>query len=112
MQLANEEAKKYQFLNDMYENGYFPNFLVDKGKTILINLCYKIEDVQPSNLEDLYELTNQSAGEFNELQEEFADNESEIETVARDCIAVDFEKIANIYGFDADIKTLTASRDW
>ncbi|PKG39090.1 DUF5713 family protein [Psychromonas sp. Urea-02u-13] len=112
MQLINEEAKTYQFLNDMYEDGYFPNYLVDKGKSILIHLCYKIEDVQPSSLEDLYELTNQSTNEFNELQVEFEENESEIETLARDCIAVDFEKIAKIYGFDADIEALTATRDW
>ena len=83
MQLTNEEAKNHQFLNEMYEDGYYPNFLVDKGKTILINLCYKIEDVQPANLADLYELTNQSTDEFNELQEEFAENESEIETACK-----------------------------
>jgi len=112
MQLTNEKAKAYPFLKDMYEDGYFPNFLVDKGKNILINFCLKIEKEQPKTLEALYKLSHQSTNEFNELEEEFEENDSEIETVARDCIAVDFENLAKIYGFDADIEDLTATRDW
>jgi hypothetical protein len=41
------------------------------------------------------------------------ENGSEIETMARDCIAVDFKHIALAYGFeDADIEELVAPRDW
>ena len=50
---------------------------------------------------------------FNELAEEFEENDSEIETVARDTIATDMEYIAQSYGFeDADIEELVAPRDW
>ena len=112
MQLINVKANNYPFLKEMYEDRYFPDFLVDKGKQILINLCLKIEDVQPKSVDELYLLTEQSTQEFNELQEEFGENESEFETVARECIAVDFENIAKIYGFDADLEELTAARDW
>lgn len=112
MQLSNPEAIKYEFLKEMYEDGYFPDFLVDKGKKILMNLCFQIETIQPKSLDELYKLTHLSTDEFNDLQEEFGENESELETVARDCIAVDFENLAKIYGFDADIEELTATRDW
>ncbi|WP_445363670.1 DUF5713 family protein [Microbulbifer sp. ANSA003] len=112
MNLKNKEASDYKFLQEMYDDGYFPNFLVDKGKDILVRLCQKIEEEQPNSLEELYKLTHQSTEEFNELQEEFEENESEIETAARDCIGVDFSNLTTIYGFDADIEELIATRDW
>lgn len=97
----------------MYEDPYFPNHLVDKAKAILVNLCFQIEDEKPENLEELYRLTHSATEKFNDLQEEFEDNDSEIETVARDCIGTDFEFIATSYGFeDADIEELIATRDW
>jgi len=46
------------------------------------------------------------------LQEEFYENDSEIETAARECIAMDFEFIAKSYGFEADSEELIATRDW
>lgn len=112
MELKNEKVKEYSFLKEMYEDQYFPNHCVDKGKDILINLCLKIENKNPSNLEELYKFTHESTDEFNDLQEEFDKNDSEIETGARECIAMDFEFIAQSYGFEADIEELIATRDW
>lgn len=112
MELNNEQVKNHSFLKDMYEDRYFPNKLVDKGVDILLNLCYQIETKKPKNLEGLYLLTHYSTKEFNNLQNEFYQNESEIETVARDCIAMDFEFIANAYGFNADTEELIAPREW
>lgn len=34
--LKNEKMKNYAYLKDMYADSYFPKFLVDKVKTILI----------------------------------------------------------------------------
>lgn len=111
--LSNELVRNYAFLEDMYDDDYFPNKLVDKGKAILVELCFKIEDTKPKTLEDLYKLTHSATDQFNELQEEFEENDSEIETAARDCIGVDFEFIATSYGFeDADVEELIATRDW
>ncbi|MCX4026031.1 hypothetical protein H0A36_23585 [Endozoicomonas sp. SM1973] len=112
MSLKNEKMADYKFLADMYKNGYFPNHLVDKGKEILIRLCKQMEDKAPSNLEELYQLTHAATEEFNDLAEEFEENDSEIETAARDCIGVDIENISISYGFEADIEELIAPRDW
>ena len=112
MRIKNEKAKNYEFLKEMYEDEYFPNFLVDKGKQILIRLCEAIEAHKPDSLEALYRLTHLATDEFNNLAEEFYNNNSEIETVARDCIGEDFDSIARIYGFDADSEELIATRDW
>ena len=112
VQLENDQLKKYNFLNCMYEDSYFPKFLVDKCKNILLNLCKTIETKKPINLEELYKITHASTIEINNLQEEFYKNDSEIETAARDCIGLDFEIIAKAYGFDPDIEELIAPREW
>lgn len=111
-EINNEEVKAYPFLNCMYEDDYFPKFLVDKGKSILVGLSLQIEKDKPSNLQELYKLTHAATDEFNELAEEFYENDSEIETAARECIAMDFEFIAKAYGFEADVEELIATRDW
>lgn len=111
--LSNEVVRNYSFLEEMYDDDYFPNKIVDKGKAILLNLCFQIEQKQPKNLEELYELTHAATDKFNDLQVDFDENDSEIETVARECIAKDFEFIATSYGFkNADIEELIATRDW
>lgn len=112
MDLKNEKVKAHSFLKEMYEDQYFPNTIVDKGKAILINLCAKIENEKPNMLQELYKLSHKATDEFNDLQEEFYENDSEIETAARECIAMDFEFIAKAYGFNADVEELIATRDW
>ncbi|GAB7230319.1 DUF5713 family protein [Vibrio rotiferianus] len=112
MSIENPEMKNYSFLNEMYKDGYFPNFLVDKGKEILVRLCESIESNKPESLESLYELTKVATEEFNSLEEEFGQNNSEIETVARESIADDFYNISKAYGFNADIEELIAARYW
>lgn len=83
------------------------------GKDILIDLCFQIESEQPKSLEELYKLTHAATEKFNDLEEVFEENDSEIETAARDCIGTDFLYIANSYGFaEADNEELIATRDW
>ena len=71
MKLVNKQMAEYSFLKEMYEDEYFPNYLVDKGKDILIDLCKEIEIKKPQTLEELYALTHKATDRFNELQEEF-----------------------------------------
>ncbi len=112
IELKNEIVRLHSFLKEMCDDTYFPNLVVDKGKNILINLCFQIEAQQPKNLEELYKLTHLATDKFNELQEDFEENDSEIETGARECIAMDFDFIAKAYQFDADVEELIATRDW
>ena len=111
-ELTNSKMKQYTFLDCMYQDSYFPEFLVNKCKNILLDLCFKIETKRPSNLEELYRLTHSSTHKLNDLQDEFFENNSEIETGARECLAVNFEFIAKTYGFEADIEELIAPREW
>jgi hypothetical protein len=110
---TNQQVVNHTFLRGMYEDGYFPDRLVDKGKAILLRLCERIEAERPSDLSALYVLTRAATEEFNALEDEFVEAGSEIETVAREVIAGDFWFVASAYGFaEADVEELVAARDW
>lgn len=111
-ELTNSKLKDYTFLECMYNDSCFPKFLVDKCKNILLNLCINIETKKPKNLTELYILTHKATNEINNLQDEFFENDSEIETGARECLGANFDFIANAYGFEADIEEIIATRDW
>jgi hypothetical protein len=113
MSAANIKVDVSKLLEGMYGDGYFPNFLVDKVRDVIIDACREIEAENPKTLEDLYAITCRATEKINDLQEEFEENESEIETAARDDIAVTFGYVATTYGFpDADLEELVATRDW
>jgi Family of unknown function (DUF5713) len=112
MPIQNEQLADYPFLGELFEDDYFPNAQVEKGKAILVRLCDEIERNRPADVTALYVLTHAATEEFNVLAVEFEEHGSEIETAARDCVATDFAEIAEAYGFNADIEELTATREW
>jgi hypothetical protein len=57
-------------------------------------------------------LSHTATGKINNLQDDFYQNGSELETGAREAIAMDFEFISKSYGFKADIEELISNRDW
>ena len=110
--LKNEKTRKYEFVRDMYADSYFPKFLVDKVKAILVEFCFEIEKTSPKNNKELYVLSHKATLKINNLQEEFFSNNSELETGARESIGADFEYIAKSYKFDVDVEELIAPREW
>lgn len=112
MVIENPRMREYRFLQEMAADPYYPPLLVAKGMAILSQLCERIESDRPVDLQALYALTHEATARFNELAVEFEDHDSEIETVARECIAGDFVALARAYGFDADVEALIAPRDW
>ena len=110
--LTHQEIDQLHLLEEMYGDGYFPNHLVDRIKAILIEACRRIESDCPKNEQELYVITHAATEKINDLQGDFENAESEIETVARDSIAVSFGKVAKAYGFEADLEELVAPRDW
>ncbi|MEM1294489.1 MAG: DUF5713 family protein [Verrucomicrobiota bacterium] len=103
----------YPFLEAMYRDHWFPNPVVDQGRTILVELCQEIERQKPAGLKELYVLTEAAVERFNDLEEVFEANDSEIETVGREIIGDNFWDIAMGYGFeDADSEELISGRNW
>lgn len=99
------------YLHDMYQDSYFPDFLVDKIKAELQGLeqflqagPYETEEVQ-AKLDDV-------TIAINGIQEEFFEHNSDIETVGRDSIAVTVEQILQAHGIEIDLETALQERDW
>jgi hypothetical protein len=113
MPISNEQVSTHPFLRALYEDDYYPDHVVDRGRAILLALCARIEREQPVGLDALYALTHAATEEFNDLEAAFEAADSEIETVAREEIAEDFAFLARAYGFpDADVEELIATREW
>jgi len=113
MTVQNVKIQAHDFLRDMYNDDYFPGFLVDKIKAILIELCEEIEKKNPQSPDDLLVLTHAATEKINALEDEFSENDSELETAAREAMGADFEYIVKAYGFtDVDIEDVIAPREW
>ena len=102
-----------ELLPGMYRDGYFPNGLVDRVRDVLLDCCREIEAERPADLPALCAITDRATGRINDLQDDFEDAGSEIETAAREEICAAFGLIAETYGFpDADPEDLAGDRDW
>ncbi|MDI2132116.1 DUF5713 family protein [Yinghuangia seranimata] len=113
MPITNPQFENHVFLDETRGDDFYPEPLVDRGALILVRLCERIEERQPADLAALYVLTHAATEEFNRLEQDFDAADSEIETMARDAVSMDFWFIARAYGFeDADIEELVAPREW
>ena len=111
MPILNDRVSKHTFLQPMLADPYFPKHLVAKGQELLRQLAERIEREAPKG-EAVYALTQATAEAFNQLQDEFLQAGSEIETAAREAIGGDVEFILHAYGYNVDIETAIGNRDW
>ena len=101
----------YVLLEEMYNDGYFPNFLVDKIKELIYPVIALLESGE-TDKKIIQDGLDKMTLAINDLQEEFEDNDSEIETVARDSIGETVGYILNWFGIDIDIEDAIGKRDW
>jgi len=71
MPLENNLLKDYGFLKDIYNDSYFPKFLVDKIKLILIDLSKEIEQNDIKSNDSLYTLSQAATIKINNLHKSF-----------------------------------------
>ncbi|WP_025219943.1 DUF5713 family protein [Lysinibacillus varians] len=102
---------KFEYLSDMYEDSYYPTFLVNKIKENIMKLVHFIEEGNHT-IEEVQEKLDEMTVAINELQDEFYEHDSEIETVARDSIAITVEEILQYFEIDIDIEEAVRERDW
>ena len=103
--------ENYQLLADMYQDGYFPNFLVDKVKELVQSVISYLETGE-QDLEKIQKHFDEMTLAINDLQEEFEENDSEIETAARDSIGETVEYILKWFQIDLDVEDAIQERDW
>lgn len=101
----------YKLLDEMYQDDYYPNFLVDKVKDELQKVIDLLESGE-TDIEVVQEKLDEAVCGINDLQEEFDENNSEIETVARDCIGVTVDYILKWFDIPIDIEEAIRERDW
>ena len=85
----------YKLLDEMYQDDYYPVFLVDKVKDELQKVIDLLESGE-TDTEVVQEKLDEAVCGINDLQDEFYENNSEIETVARDCIGVTVDYILTV----------------
>ncbi len=112
MPIQNPILRDRLFLAEMARDPYFPPGLVARGVQILTDLCGAIESAPRRSSGDVLALTHAATERFNALQEAFWEQDSEIETAAREAIAADFDAIARAYGYDLDLEDVIAPREW
>ena len=101
----------YKLLDEMYQDDYYPTFLVDKVKDELQKVIDLLESGE-TDTEVIQETLDEAVCGINDLQEEFDENDSEIETVARDCIGDTVAYILEWFGIPIDIEEAIRERDW
>lgn len=103
--------ESYVLLEEMYNDEYFPDFLVDKVKQQISGVISLLESGETDKTIIQNELDKMTLA-INDLQEEFEENDSEIETAARDSIGETVEYILKWFGIDIDIEDAIGERDW
>ena len=103
--------ENYIYLKDMYNDSYFPKFLVDKVKQEIVKVVEYLEE-EGHTTEDIQKKFDIMTIAINDLQEEFYENDSEIETAARDSIGVTVDYILKSFNIDIDTETAIGERDW
>lgn len=101
----------YKLLDEMYQDNYYPTFLVDKVKDELQKVIDLLESGE-NDIEVVQETLDEAVCGINDLQEEFDENDSEIETVARECIAATVAYILEWFGIPIDTEEAIRERDW
>ena len=95
----------------MYKDEYFPDFLVDKVKAEIEKVINILEEGE-TDTEIIQDKLDEIICAINELQYEFDENNSEIETVARDCIGETVGYILEWFNIPIDIEEAIRERDW
>lgn len=62
MPISNQQVSSHPFLRGLYDDGYYPDHVVDRGRAILLALCERIERERPAGLAALYALTRGHGG--------------------------------------------------
>ena len=102
---------EYKLLSDMYQDEYFPDFLVDKIKELVQNVIDFLE-TDEKDLDVIQNKFDEMTLAINDLQDEFEENDSELETGARESIGETVEYILKWFDIDIDVEDAIGERDW
>ena len=102
---------EYRLLDDMYQDGYFPDDLGDKVRECIRQVIAFLETGE-RDLERIQQKFDEMTLAINDLQEEFEERDSELETVARDSIGETVGYILEWFELALDAEEAIRERDW
>jgi hypothetical protein len=101
----------FEYIPEMSNDDYYPPFLVDKLKGVFKETVGQLEKGNLSN-SDIQELFDKMIVKTNVLQEEFEENDSEFDTVARESIGMTIDKVLRYFEISMNIEEALRERDW
>lgn len=110
-QIMKKFDETYELLKDMYSDEYYPTKCVDKIKLAIQKVIDFLEEGQVEK-KVIQEKLDEMTRAINDLEDEFEENGSEIETVARDSIGVTVEYMLDWFSINIDVEDAIAERDW
>ena len=100
-------------LEELYEDSFYPDFLIDKIKYLLEDFINFVEQKSKKLWQMLvikfYDLNFKIA---NSLQYEFLDNDSEYDNIARECLIRNLEYIIQWFHLPINLEEALAEREW
>ncbi|MGI4863355.1 MAG: DUF5713 family protein [Janthinobacterium lividum] len=101
----------FDFLPEIYEDDYFPNSEVDKVKAAIQKVVTYLEKGETSTKKIQKKLDAMTLT-INELQNDFVDHGSELETGAANAIAETVDRVLAHFNVDIDIEEAIREREW
>ena len=101
----------FAFLPEMYGDEYFPAKQVDKVKAAIQKVVAYLEKGDFTT-DKVQEKLDSMTSKINDLQEEFEEQDSEIETGARESIADTVERMLAHFKVGIDIEEALREREW
>lgn len=102
---------EYKMLAEMYDDDYFPTECVDKVKALIDTMILYLETEETDIAKIQAQLDEMTIG-INDLQDDFEENDSEIETGAGESISDTVVYILKWFNIDIDCETAIGERDW
>ena len=103
--------ENYKLLEEMYSDGYFPDHLVDKVKALIMKVIELLEKGE-RDTKKIQKAFDKMTRKINKLEKEFEENDSELETGARESIGATVEYILRWFEIDIDVDDAIGARDW
>lgn len=98
-------------LEELYEDSFYPDFLIDKIKYLLEDFINFVEQ-KPKNMADVGDKIYDLIQNANSLQYEFLDNDSEYDNIARECLIRNLEYIIQWFYLPINLEEALAEREW
>ena len=104
-------AADFVYVREMRESEYYPPHLVNKVRDAIREVVTFIE-AGTASTDAIQAKLDAMTEQINDLQSDFEDEDSEIETVARESIAATVGQILEYFDVDIDIEKAIRDRDW